>query len=958
MGKELIINLLLLWALSGNAAANGNYYFRHYSNRDGLSHNTVYAAIQDSKGFMWFATEAGLNRFDGHDFRVFRNLPGTASSLLKDNIHDVFEDSKGRIWVCTSGGMCSFNYEDETFTPLILPGQSQPYFARQVLEDGKGFLWLRYHFYFTRYNPDTKEFKTFPSAEYGFRTIHMTINSDGGIVFADQKSIYVYNYENENFTQTVNFADKFNNRLTILTRIQEIPHIGYLIGTDLEGLKLYHSNSGEIETLIGGIHVRNILNYDSNTYWIASESGIYIYNFIDRTTVNLRKSLTNDYSIADNAIYSLTKDSEGGIWATSFFGGVNYLPKTNGNFTYYIGGKTHPEMLGNTVREICPDNDGNLWLATEDNGVNRYNPQTGEMLNITRPVLSSTNIHGLYVQGDTLWIGTFNRGIDLLQISTGKVLRSYRVGNTDRRLQSNFVLCFSRLRSGDFLVGTHQGVFRYLPQEDSFEKWRATNHNTRHIFEDHRGNVWVTTQECLYRATPDSLYVYSRDNKSLKGLGSHNTTSVFEDSKQRIWITTEGGLSLYDAVADTFGTLTTADGLPSNLVYRIVEDRDGLFWISTSCGLLRFNPDSRAMHVYSYSDGLFEAQFNYSSSYMSPEGVVYMGTVRGMLSFRPHAFIANDFTPRLYIRRVHVHDNPARDMYLLDSKTQPVLRLPYNSATFTISYIAPSYTSPDAIKYSYRLEGVDRDWLEMDNFRDVTFANLSPGTYLFKVRSTNGSDEWILAMRRIDVIISDIMMPEMDGYELCNAVKNNLDYSHIPFIALTARHDLQSRLTGLNSGADAYLEKPFSLEHMVLQVENLLRNRERLLRSYLEKPFTPLSSLAASQADNLFIEKLNAVIDRDITVTDLSVEGLSKEMNMSQASFYRKVKALAGISPVDFIRMARLKKAIVLMQQGERRISEIAYAAGFSSPAYFSTTFQKQYSKTPTEFIKEMQNTN
>ena len=205
----------------------------------------------------------------------------------------------------------------------------------------------------------------------------------------------------------------------------------------------------------------------------------------------------------------------------------------------------------------------------------------------------------------------------------------------------------------------------------------------------------------------------------------------------------------------------------------------------------------------------------------------------------------------------------------------------------------------------------------------------------------------------VDLIISDVMMPIMDGFELCNEVKNDVNVSHIPFILLTAQHNLQSRLKGLNTGADAYMEKPFSIELLTAQVSNLLKSRELLNKTYLEKPFAPVASLAVSQVDDIFLHKLNDYLEENLSNEALSVEMLADTMGMSTSSLYRKVKGLSGLSPNDFIRIARLKKAILLMQNGENRISEIAFQVGFSSPAYFSTCFQKQYGKTPSEYLKQ-----
>ena len=242
-----------------------------------------------------------------------------------------------------------------------------------------------------------------------------------------------------------------------------------------------------------------------------------------------------------------------------------------------------------------------------------------------------------------------------------------------------------------------------------------------------------------------------------------------------------------------------------------------------------------------------------------------------------------------------------------------------------------------------------------DNYDFLKFLSESLSKQYHILKASNGKQALsILKKEDADLIISDVMMPIMDGFELCTEMKNDVNVSHIPFILLPAQHNLQSRLKGRNSGADAYMEKPFSIELLTAQVGNLLKSRKRLIKTYLEKPFAPVASLAFSQVDDIFLRKLNDYLEEHLSNEALSVEMLADTMGMSTSSLYRKVKGLSGLSPNDFIRIARLKKAILLMQNGENRISEIAFQVGFSSPAYFSTCFQKQYGKTPSEYMKHL----
>jgi YesN/AraC family two-component response regulator len=203
-----------------------------------------------------------------------------------------------------------------------------------------------------------------------------------------------------------------------------------------------------------------------------------------------------------------------------------------------------------------------------------------------------------------------------------------------------------------------------------------------------------------------------------------------------------------------------------------------------------------------------------------------------------------------------------------------------------------------------------------------------------------------------EIVFLDLNMPVMDGYTLCKELKGNVIFSHIPIVLLTAQHQVESHIEGLHLGADAYLEKPFSLELLFAQINNLIQGREALHKAYAEKPFTAYSTLATTTTDSLFIKKMHDYIEVNIMSDSLSVESLAEAMNMSTSSLYRKVKGVSGLSPIDLVKIARLKKAVYFINNGETCINEIAYKVGFSSSSYFSTCFLKQYKVSPSEFIK------
>jgi len=204
-----------------------------------------------------------------------------------------------------------------------------------------------------------------------------------------------------------------------------------------------------------------------------------------------------------------------------------------------------------------------------------------------------------------------------------------------------------------------------------------------------------------------------------------------------------------------------------------------------------------------------------------------------------------------------------------------------------------------------------------------------------------------------DLVLIDWKMPEMDGIEFCDYVKRNTLYSHIPVILLTAKTDVKYKIEGLEHGADAYIEKPFSVEHLDAQIHSLLENRQKLRETMASSPLTPIKSFGKNKADEAFLNRITEIIDTHITNVEFSVDDLAQEIAMSRSNLYRKLKGLSGLTPNDFIRLVRLKKAVKLMQEGETRINEICFMVGFNTSSYFAKCFKNQFGILPKDFVKK-----
>ena len=219
--------------------------------------------------------------------------------------------------------------------------------------------------------------------------------------------------------------------------------------------------------------------------------------------------------------------------------------------------------------------------------------------------------------------------------------------------------------------------------------------------------------------------------------------------------------------------------------------------------------------------------------------------------------------------------------------------------------------------------------------------------------AANGEDALkLVESQRIDLIVSDIMMPGIDGVALCNRIKSTTEYCHIPVILLTAAVGMETRIETLDAGADGYIEKPFAIELLQANIANLFKNREIANRQFTQSPLTHFNSMVTGGMDQEFMERLHETVMKHLAEPDLNIETLTSELGTSKSTLYRKVTANTGLNINEYIRVSRLKKAAEMLSSQKYRISEVAYMTGFSSPSYFATCFQKQFNVSPSSFVK------
>jgi ligand-binding sensor domain-containing protein/signal transduction histidine kinase len=744
--------------LAGTFVYGQPYYFRHYQVENGLSNNAVICSVQDKRGFLWFGTKDGLNRFDGYSFKIFRANPDKAGSIGGNFILSLHEDSNGVLWIGTEKGLYRYNEASENFT-LLKTDAITP--VSDIKMDGKKNLWFISDFQLIKYNEKSHKITYYPIDKH-FEATSLCVLRDGTLWASTAAGfIMQYNARNDSF----NKFDVFNHSQKPVSKwIEKVYSAAngiILIGTSNQGAKAFDSRNGTYKDLLTynpdktEIFVRNFVQTSAEEFWIATETGIFIYNLKTEKFTNLQKKYNDSYSISDNAVYTFCQDKEGGIWAGTYFGGVNYFPKPFTSFKKYFPKIGENSLSGNVVREICQDNAGNMWIGTEDAGLNKLDIATGKFTHFqptgTDGSISYSNIHGLLVHGDQLWIGTFEHGLDIMNTKTGKVVKHF-VSSDKNLLRSNFIYCIYKDPSGQIMIGTTRGIYTYNDDTEEFKplpiipllNWYTT------ILKDEERNIWAGTYgngvHFLDTKTNKTLnFRHKEDDKT--SLSSNRINCIFEDIDKNLWFATEGGLCKLNRRSNNFHRYNTDNGFPSNFIISILEDEEKNLWISTTKGLVRFNPKTEEISVYTKTIGLLTDQFNFNSAFKDAQGRMYFGSAKGLISFNPSEFKKNATIPKVYITGFQVNNkdlaiatdgSPLKKSITYTDK----ITLKNNQSTFSIDFAALSYTAPEMSQYAYKMEGLDRDWIYLVSNRKAYFTGLPAGNYTFKVKAANSSGIW------------------------------------------------------------------------------------------------------------------------------------------------------------------------------------------------------------------------
>jgi len=747
-------------------AEGQEYYFNRYDVGKGLSNNSVICSVQDKAGFLWFGTKDGLNRFDGYTFRQFYSDPGSDDRLGSNFIHSLMVDRGERLWVGTDQGLYIYDAATERFSLFAGTRHGE---ILEIKEGADGTVWFISNNRLFFHHPATAE--TLEAEALRGRTLSaLAIDPQGGVwasspqmltnVLTGQSIAYPAPMDGDMWVEVL-MADRNGN---------------IWVGTSKHGVLLVDPKAGVVRHLIPQdekgrqLFVRDIRQVDDNTFWIATESGLLIYKQAENSVKTLKNESDNPRSLSDNAVYTVCTDHQGGVWVGTYFGGINYYHVRH---TYFE--KIHPRFLtasirGRAVREMLEDPTGGIWIGTEDNGLNYWERKNGQFSHFsTASGLSHSNIHGLALAGDSLLIGTFQRGMDVLDVKTKKVIAHFDRQSTGGVLGDNFVVSIRKTRKGRFLLATSRGLYEFFPGKNTFKRLEEVPEHISYtsIFEDRDENIWLATwRDGLYHISAETgeTSVFQHNPADALSINANRVNHIYQHSSGRIWIATENGLSLWESAGKPIRRFTREDGLPSNIILAMAEDGQGKLWISTTYGLVCMDPDDFRLTLYNEESGLLDMQFNYNSVLRDAEGYLYFGSSNGMVRFCP------DFTENRETsgRQVPIHITGLKSLdreVSIPSREPRGIRLAHDESTVHIDFAALNFVSPESTSYLYRLDGFDQN-RTLSRRNAAYFTKIPPGKYTFYVRALDNRGQPISDEIALPIVIRPPAWASAPAYAL------------------------------------------------------------------------------------------------------------------------------------------------------------------------------------------------
>lgn len=789
--------------------------FNRLTTNNGLSNNYVSNLIQDRLGFLWFATDDGLNRFDGYDFKVFRNNPSDKSSISDNSTFAITEDDSGRIWIGTKIGYLNcYDPVLDKFTYWKIESEiTKDNSITNIHIDKKFNVWIG-TYRSGLYKLDTKTGKTLNWTHKKDEPKSLSNNYISSIVEDDFGNLWIGTFNglnlfnpNKSNTHFVKyFFDKNNpnslsdniiwgiaeskseknklwlgtaNGLTILNT--ETKNFSRINIPNPDNLQFGNGTGTVVEEIVDG----------ESVIWINSYAGMLRYNVTRNRFDRFLSDKDNPNSLTSNQVNNIIKDRSGVMWIATD-NGLSYFSQKSIKFNNSLLFSDRSVDLNKldklNVKAITKSSDGTLWIGT-DNGLYFSSNANGKLLLKKHNALASENIWSLTAgNSNDLWIGTYGSGLLHLNYKTNQLTGHDILLGVIKSTSRNFVKSVFKDDKNNLWIGywgvglaklnlSTGKVQNWLHQKDNMNS--LSHDDVWTIFQDSKKRIWIGTNGGglnLYdESNGEKFSHYSFKEGSKNSLSSNSVYSIVESKSKNfgnnntiLWVGTSNGLNKLVIInsdsknisqSDVKVTFyTTKDGLTDNSIKSIVEDENENLWLGTSSGITLFDLSKNTFINFSTSDGVIGTDFNFTSSFNLNDNLIIIGSTAGLNYFNPNRISQSSYKPAVVLTDFLIFNNSvkaeanailSKNIFNTDEVT-----LSHKQNVFSFQFAALDYNNPASIKYAYKMEGFDKDWIQSGTRRFITYTNLNPGKYAFKVKSTNSDGIWNSNETSLAVIIT------------------------------------------------------------------------------------------------------------------------------------------------------------------------------------------------------------
>lgn len=949
MKFQLLIKILVVTIFygSGIAVAKESISFSNLGVIDGLSQTTVYDIHQDQHGFMWFATQDGLNRYDGYQFKIFKHVRDQSSSIGDSYILTIYKDHKQRMWFGSNNGTLSlFNEKTETFTNYrnVLINQGTPRIDA-IIQINDSEYWIGTPQGVFSFDLETGIFTPLRIiSKYTNNDINILRFARGpsGEIYAGslQNGLFIIDPNDHSYTQhtpVVNAHAQSHNH-TVFDVFIDSTNAVWISTT--QGLFEFLPEQQKFKSLIyepeQQISIRSIREDHNGNLWLGSYNGIYQVTD-QKTKINhFEHDNTQRDSLSDDMISSIYISTNNVLWAGAGNDGISKHNINNVVHTHFHSEGDDTSVAGDTIWQMIEAIDGSIWVATDQHGVSILNRKTKAHHHLKHidgnpQSLASNRISAiLETSPGVFWFGTFNSGITEYNSNTNTYRHFKHSDEQPQSLASDKTYTLFKDSDDQIWIGTSNGLDKYNTASLSFDhlKHDTTDSNSIagnfviSLFEDSKRRLWVGTLN--NGATMlDKKNGHTQHYRAVQGNTnslSHNMVmAINEDSFGNMWFASLNGLTKYSLKTDSYTQYFKEDGLPSEAVYSLIFSDENTLWLSTNVGISKMDVANETFENFGVKDGILQREFNYNSYLQTRDGELYFGGFGGYIHFYPNKLRKNNDLLSVHLtslkvlnKPVQISEVPTPDQFTIPQSVHFLdrLYLDHTINLFSIEFSALHFLSANTVQYQYRLDGLDEHWIDVDpKIRQAIFTTIPAGSYTLLVRAKYAQEEWNGPVFRLPITVIPAPWLSWWAYTiyLCIVFFAVVFYLYQRRLQFEALQRSEQKLSVLNQE----LEQRVSLrtEELSNTLENLKNTQNQLIESEKQASLVGVVSGVAHELNTPLGNILTATSNSQMVLAALYQDMANQKLTKSK---FEDIKN--GLETATDLTLKNANKAVQLVQ--------------------------------------------